>query len=106
MSVVFTRVATGYNPETGEQTTVTTTIPGHAIQVRGDPERYRNLGLIESSAPTLLFTADEYGLRSFTDEFVQVGDSVVWNGRTFTVREVLTIAPDGVVIAARIVVAL
>ncbi len=47
----------------------TTTISGVALQVKGDPEEYEALKLIEKAALTLLFVAETYGdsppLRSF-----------------------------------------
>lgn len=104
MTSFFRSVSGTYNPEIDHDPGPTRLeIPGSVVQVKGDPERYRALGLIESAAPTFLFTPDEYGLRSFTEDFVQVGDQVTWNDRVFTVRDVQTIAPDGIVIAARIV---
>ena len=107
MAITFTRTTPGtYNPATSTYSGASaTTITGSAIAVRGDPERYVALSLIPSMAPTLLFTPDLYTLHSFTPEFVMPGDTVAWNGVTFTVRDVSPVAPDGVVILARIIVA-
>lgn len=104
--ITFTRQSPGtLDPSTGTWTTPpATTITGSAIQVRGNPQRYAALELILSTMPTLLFTPTSYGLRAFTAEFVMPGDTVVWNGVTFTVRDIDPVAPDGFVIVARIVV--
>ena len=101
----FSRIRQTNDPATDTWSSkVETTIAGAAIQVRGDPQRYKALELIESAAPTLFFTPTDYELQAFTDEFVKPGDTCTWNGLTFTARDVTTIAPDGIVIAARIVV--
>ena len=82
------------------------TIAGAAMQVRGDPERYAAKGLVLSTMPTFFFVPTLYGLRAYTPDFVMPGDTVVWNGVTLTVRDVdPNPAPDGIVIASRIVVA-
>lgn len=104
--ITFTRTNPGtYDGPTGTYTgAAVTTISGNAVKVRGDPQTYARLNLVLSQHPTLLFTPNEYEQLDFTDDFVKPGDTVQWNGVTFTVRDVNTIAPDGVVIAARIVV--
>lgn len=106
MSVVFTRTNPGtYDAATDTYTTPTnTTVSGSAIGVRGKPDRYKALGLALEKMPTLFFTPSDYGLQAYTSDFVQPGDTCVWNGTTFTVKDVDPIAPDGVVIAARIIV--
>ena len=75
-----------------------TTVAGHAIRVKGDPERYRALELIESAAPTLLFAPTTYG-----DE-PPIGSSVTWGGEVFVVRDSLPLEPDGTAILSRVVV--
>jgi len=104
--ITFTRAGAGvYDPATDTTSgAVTTTITGSAIQVRADPQRYLARELIMSTNPTLLFTPTTYGLHAYTSEFVQPGDTVDWNGVTFTVKDVEPVAPDGIVIIARIVV--
>jgi hypothetical protein len=90
-----------YDPLAGTTTSSSSTITGSAIEVRGDVERYKALGLVLSTMPTLFFSPTTYG------ECPQAGDSVVWpetNGSTYTVRDVARIAPDGVTIAARVVI--
>lgn len=104
----FTRTSAGtYDGATGTWSgPATTTITGSAIQVRGTPQRYQALELVLSTMPTLFFTPDDYPLLANTDAFVLAGDTVVWTGDTYTVKDVDPIAPDGYVIAARIIVAL
>jgi hypothetical protein len=104
--ITFTRTDPGtYDPETGLHTgESTSTITGTAIQVRGDPQRYEVQSLNLATMPTLLFSPTSYNLSAFSDDFVRPGDTVVWRTVTYTVKDVEPIAPDGVVIMARIVV--
>lgn len=99
--LTFTRTSQSYDPETGLNTPTVTTITGSAIEVRGDPQRYRALDLDLATQPTLFFAPTTYG------ETPEPGDVVVWpatNGSAYTVKDVARIAPDGVTIAARIVI--
>jgi hypothetical protein len=98
--VTFTRQNPGtYDAATDVWTSPTaTTITGHAIQVRGDPQRYRALGLVLTTMPTLFFSPTTYG------ETPAPGDTVTWTSIVYTVRDVAPIAPDGVTIAARVIV--
>lgn len=101
MSVTFTRKANAYSRSAGTSTVTESTVTGEAIKVRGDPQRYQALGLVLTTMPTLLFTPDTYG------EVPQPGDLVTWpetNGIQYTVRDVDTVAPDGVVIVARVII--
>lgn len=98
MSVTFTRTTQAENLATGVLTPTVTTISGNAIRVRGLPQTYRALGLIDSEAPTLLFDATTYGDRPAP------GDTVVWEGLTWVVRDVNPVAPDGVAIISRVVI--
>lgn len=98
MSVTFSRTTQTYTPTTGTMTSATTTVVGNAVRVRGDAEVYKSLGLIQSEAPTLFFTPTTYG------QCPQPGDTVNWSSTTYTVRDVNPIAPDGTVIAARVVI--
>ena len=106
MSVTFTRVDPGtYDPATGLTTGgSTSTITGTAMQVRGDPQRYEAQGLNLSTMPTLLVAPTDYDLSAFSESFVRPGDTVAWRTVTYTVKDVSPIAPDGVVIMARIIV--
>ena len=96
--ITFTRVRQSEDPETGTMTPVTTTITGSAIQVKGIPARYTALGLVLTTMPTLLFTPTTYG------ETPEPGDTVSWVGKTYTVKDVDPVAPDGITIIARIII--
>lgn len=98
-SVTFTRGTGTYDEATGLVTPGSTSITGSAIQVQGDPDTYKALTLIESSAPTLFFTPGTYG------DLPSEGDKVTWAGAVHTVRDVAPLRPDGVAIAARVVIA-
>lgn len=104
-ALTFTRTTPGTTDPLTETTTgaAVTTITGEGIVVRGDPQRYRALELSLSTAPTILFAPTVYALRAYTTDFVQPGDTTVLNGVAMTVRDVSPIAPDGMVIAARII---
>lgn len=96
----FTRRTVTYDAVNDTQTVTESTVAGSAIQVRGDPKRYMATGLVLSEMPTLFFAPSTYG------DCPAPGDTVVWpdGGATWTVRDVDPIAPDGVVIAARVVI--
>ena len=100
MSLTFTRSTRTYTATTDVATVAETTITGSAIQVRGDPRRYQALGLVLTDMPTLFFSPTTYG------DAPEPGDTVTWptGGHTWTVKDVDPIAPDGVLIAARIVI--
>jgi hypothetical protein len=102
--ITFSRVTQLEDEATGAVTPTVTTVTGSAIQVRSDPERLKALGLTLTIAITLLFTPTTYGLRAQTADFVQPLDTVEWNGQTYTVKDVEPVAPDGIVIVARVVV--
>lgn len=99
--ITFTRTTQTPDPATGIPTPAQTTITGSAIQVRGRPQRYMALGLNLTTMPTLVFTPTTYG------EVPEPGDVVTWpatNGKVYSVKDVDPIAPDGVVIVARVVI--
>lgn len=75
----------------------TTEIDGHAIAVRGDPQAYRDLGLVFGAGLTLLFAPETYG------ELPAPLSTVEWAGSTWTVRAVDPVAPNGDAIMARVV---
>ena len=101
MAVTFTRTAQGsYDAATDTATLSTSTIVGTAVQVQGDPHRYAALGLVESKAPTLIFVPNTYG------DTPEPGDVVTWQSQEYTVRDVTPAAPDGVTIAARVIIEL
>ncbi len=102
--ITFTRRTQTYDENTGRTSVTETAISGSAIQVKGNPARYAALGLVLGTMPTLLFTPAVYGLAANGPAFVQPGDRVTWVGKDYTVKDVDPVAPDGVVILARIVV--
>jgi hypothetical protein len=100
-SVTFTQATPGVYDETTDTFTggATVTVAGSAVEVGGDPNVYAALELVQSEAPTLLFSSSTYGA------LPALGASVTWGGAVYTVRSVDTVAPDGVAILATIVVA-
>ena len=95
----FTRVRRlGYDAEADTYTTTVSTLTGLCTQTPGRPKRYAELGLVESDAPTLFFVPDTYG------DVPEPGDFVEWVNENYTVRDVEPVAPDGVVICARLIV--
>lgn len=95
MSVTFTRhVAGTYNPETDTETGgSSTTIVGSAFAKMSGAEEIFGAGtIITESQRLLLFTPTTYG------QYPVQGDTVVWEGLTWNVRKVKTLAPDGVAI--------
>src|SRR5262245_17275403 len=104
--LAFVRETPGiYNPIDDTWTDVPdTTIPGVALAVKGNPDVYAAEGLVLSTMPTLRFVPDAYPLRAHTPEFVMPNDKVLWNGRKFSAERVFPNAPDGAVIASKVVI--
>lgn len=100
MATNLTRITQTDNRTTGHLTTTSETIAGRAMKTRGNPIRYRALGLIESEAPTLLWVPTTYN----QGDEPQPGDLVTWNGLEYTVRDVDITAPDGEIIYAKIII--
>jgi hypothetical protein len=96
--ITFTRTQQVENQVTGHVTPVVSSVTGSAIQVRPSLQRYKALNLALATTPTLFFTPMTYG------EVPQPGDAVTWAGKPYVVRDVDPIAPDGVVIAARVAI--
>lgn len=99
-AVTFTKVAPGtYDGTTDTWSNPTNaSVSGYAIRVRGNPDTYEKLNLIEALSNTLLFTPSTYG------QVPALGSEVVWDGVTYTVRDVNQLAPDGKAILSRVVV--
>lgn len=99
-AVTFTQASPGtYDAATDTWTTpVETTVAGFAIQTRGNPDVYRELSLVESKAPTILFAPTTFG------EIPDLGYTVTWSGVTYTVKQIAPVQPDGNMIIARIVI--
>lgn len=89
-AVTFTLTTSSTDPLTGESAAATpSTVSGSAIRVKGNPEQYQQLGLIEARAPTLLFVG------STKSETVPLGSTGVWAGESGTVRAVSPLDLDG-----------
>ncbi len=76
----------------------TTTINGVALQVKGDPEEYESLKLIEKAALTLLFVAKTYG------DSPPLGSFCEWGGLRYQVEAIRKLAPDGTAVLSRVIV--
>ena len=74
------------------------TVSGVALQVKGDPEEYEALKLIEKAALTLLFVAETYG------EFPPLGASCEWGELRYQVEATRKLAPDGTAVLSRVIV--
>lgn len=104
-ALVFSRTTQGtYDPATDTYGSPTiTTIPGEGILKSGDPEQYAAMGLVLEKTPLFVFAPQPYPLRLFTPEMVQPGDTVVFNGTTYTVVRIpKVVGPDGFCILAYI----
>lgn len=100
MAITFTRKTQTYNAETGVMTTASGTVVGSGMKVKSDVQRFTALELSLTETITLFFTPETYG------ELPEPGDEVIWpaGGTLYRVKDVDTIAPDGVVIAARVAI--
>lgn len=101
--ITFTRTTQTYNPETDTMLSVDTTVTGEAMQVTpnaSDLLRFKERGLVLTETIMLLFTPTTYG------QVPAPGDVVTWplgvTGVPYRVRDVNPLAPDGVVILARV----
>lgn len=103
-SVTFTVTTRTQDRTTGLVTPVDSTVTGAALRVKSDPKKLSALSvqhnLSMESAITLLFVPDTYG------GGVDPGASVEWMSKTYIVRDVDPLAPDGSNIFQRVVVSL
>ena len=76
----------------------TMTVSEAALQIKGDPEEYEALKLIEKAALTLLFVAEIYG------EFPPLGAFCEWGGLRYQVEAFRKLAPDGTAVLSRVIV--
>ena len=76
----------------------TTIISGVALQVKGDPEEYEALKLIQTEALTLLFVAKTYG------DSPPLGASCEWGSQRYQVEATRKLAPDGTAVLSRVIV--
>jgi hypothetical protein len=98
--VTLKRRTSTQTASTGATTVSDSTVAGAAMRVRGNPTIYKDLGLVESAAPTLLWSAETYGDRA------QLGDELTWAGATVRVKSIDETDPDGAgPIVSRLVVA-
>lgn len=99
-AVTFTPAGGGtFTPGTGVLAVSTATaIGGYAIRAKGNPQTYRELGLSEAENPTLFFVPSIYGDRPV------LAARVVFGGLTYAVKSIAPVAPDGTLIAARVIV--
>lgn len=74
------------------------TVPGYAIRTRGNPQKYAALKLVESEAPTLFFVPSTYG------DTPDLNALATFGGTEYAVVSVEPVAPDGVAIAAHVIV--
>ena len=74
------------------------TVSGVALQVKGDPEEYEALKLIEKATLTLLFVAETYG------EFPPLGAFCEWGELRYQVEAIRKLAPDGTAVLSRVIV--
>lgn len=88
------------NEGTGEfGPSVLTTMPGFAIRKQGDPEQYQALELDPNDSPTLFWVPTTYG------DTPKLGMRCLFSGGSYSVRSVEPLAPDGVTIAANVIIA-
>lgn len=95
----FVRSTVSYDPTTGHQTAVSTSVAGAAIRVRssrGELAQFAAGSAAFQETATLFWTPDAYGDRP------RPGDVVTWEETEWAVVFVDPIAPDGVTIAARV----
>lgn len=95
--VTFTQTTPGTYDGTTWSDATTVTVEGYAVQIAGDPELYKALGLIESDSPTLSFTPKTRGV------IPPLGMTVPWGGETLTVLKRKLLAMNGVATAAHLV---
>lgn len=89
-----------YTAATDTMTEAPMAIYGHAVEVKGDPERYEGLGLVERRPKTLVFVSEFYGV----DDAPSVGDVIEWAGGDWAIKDVGNVGPDGTPIVSRLVV--
>ena len=68
------------------------------MQVDGDPEVYKTLGLTETDNPTLIFRPDTDG------QLPSLGSTTTWGVDGFTLKSVRPLAMNGTATAAFVVI--
>lgn len=97
----FKNILENYNPVTGDGDALTIEILGRALRMplsSQDTIRYRDLGLVQSKSPKLLFIPKILG------ELPELEMSVIWQGETLHVRDVSPLNPNGILISAHVIV--
>lgn len=100
-SMPLTRAtASDYDAESDTLIRVATaTLSGYAVEVPGNPSTYQAMGLVQSEAPSVFWVPVTYG------DVPKPGDTAPCRGVTMTVKSVTPLSPDGVVIAATLILA-
>lgn len=88
-----------YNPDGSWTDNAVANVAGNAAELPGEVQEYEALELIGKDAVTLLFVPATIG------QLPGLGYAATWRGKTRTVRRVAPIAPAGVAIMARVVLA-
>lgn len=98
-TVTFTLTDPGTHDSTTDTWSgaTTSTVTGTMERVRGDPERYKVLELVESEAPTFEFTPDTLGEVPALNSVTTFGDV------KYVVRDVTPNAPSGTAFSARLI---
>lgn len=101
VAVAFTADTPGtLNEATGQfGESAGSSIPGFAIRKKGDLEQYAALGLDPTESPTLFWVPETYG------HVPALGMACTFGGKPYTVKAVDPLAPDGVAIAADVIIA-
>lgn len=99
VAVTFRTDEDEFDPATDNITDVdTTSISGHVVELDGDPMAYREGSLIESNPRTLLFIPDVLG------QAPEEESRFDYQGEVRTVRKRKLISPQGVIVAAKLIV--
>lgn len=98
-AIAFTLTRTPQDDATGAAgVPVITSVTGYAIGTAGDPRVYRDLNLTEAEAPTVFFVPSTIG------QVPALGAACTWGGVPYVVKSVKPLWPDGVAIAAWMVI--
>lgn len=62
---------------------------GRAIEIPGDPDEYRALGLVESNPVTVIVAANGLSITP------KPGTRFTWVAKTYTVKTAVPVGPDG-----------
>lgn len=69
----------------------------HAVQIEGDPDRFRALSLVLTDPVTLFVAATFTDVAGVAVAFTPtIGGPMTWAGVTYTVQDREPVAPDGV----------